>query len=57
MKKEYISKLARLREIKLEQTREKLDYEGYLDEDDYGRIVPTFPGRSFPTLPMETSME
>ena len=36
----YDQKLASLRARKLRQTREKIEREGVLDEDDYGRIVP-----------------
>lgn len=36
----YKEKIARLRAAKLQQTQEKIDKEGLLDEDDYGRIVP-----------------
>lgn len=36
----YDRKLAALRARKLRQTREKIEREGLLDEDDYGRIVP-----------------
>ncbi|MCH3918369.1 MAG: formate acetyltransferase [Spirochaetia bacterium] len=38
----YAQRLRRLREKKIQQTQEKYEYEGCLDEDDYGRIVPTF---------------
>jgi len=38
----YIDRIKALRAKKIEQTKEKLEYEGYLDEDDYGRVVPTF---------------
>lgn len=37
---DYRARLARLRAAKLRQTREKIEKEGILDEDDYGRIVP-----------------
>ncbi len=36
----YDSKLAKLREAKSLQTKQKIAAEGLLDEDDYGRIVP-----------------
>lgn len=36
----YDRELTRLKERKLQQTREKIEKEGILDEDDYGRIVP-----------------
>ena len=36
----YDQKLANLRARKLRQTRDKIEREGVLDEDDYGRIVP-----------------
>jgi len=36
----YDNKIAALRELKLLQTKEKIEKEGLLDEDDYGRIVP-----------------
>ncbi|MDE6569199.1 MAG: pyruvate formate lyase family protein [Alistipes sp.] len=36
----YDSELARLKAKKQAQTREKIEKEGILDEDDYGRIVP-----------------
>ena len=36
----YDERIARLRERKLRQTKEKIEKEGLLDEDDYGRIVP-----------------
>jgi formate C-acetyltransferase len=38
----YWERLSALRAKKLAQTQEKLTYEGYLDEDDYGRVLPTF---------------
>ncbi len=47
----YWERLARLRKNKLQQTQEKLTYEGYLDEDDYGRIVPTFAWKIIPNDP------
>lgn len=47
----YWDRLARLREKKLAQTQEKLQYEGYLDEDDYGRVVPTFAWKIIPNDP------
>ncbi len=37
---DYTSKIHRLKSEKLKQTQEKIDREGLLDEDDYGRIVP-----------------
>lgn len=51
MKREYVEKLERLRRSKLEQTADKLEWEGYLDEDDYGRIVPTFEWAIIPNSP------
>lgn len=36
----YQEKISRLRFAKLQQTQEKIEKEGLLDEDDYGRIVP-----------------
>ena len=36
----YNDKIAALRDLKRIQTREKIEQEGLLDEDDYGRIVP-----------------
>ncbi|WP_455584986.1 pyruvate formate lyase family protein [Bacteroides sp.] len=36
----YDSKITALCDLKRIQTREKIEYEGLLDEDDYGRIVP-----------------
>ena len=36
----YDGELARLKAKKLRQTKEKIEKEGILDEDDYGRIVP-----------------
>ena len=36
----YQEKISRLRLAKLQQTQEKIEKEGLLDEDDYGRIVP-----------------
>ena len=36
----YDGELIRLKAKKLRQTREKIEKEGILDEDDYGRIVP-----------------
>lgn len=47
----YWERLARLRKKKLAQTQEKLEYEGYLDEDDYGRVVPTFSWSIIPNDP------
>ncbi|MGD1816206.1 MAG: pyruvate formate lyase family protein [Pleomorphochaeta sp.] len=38
----YKNRIKSLRDKKIDQTKEKLEYEGYLDEDDYGRVVPTF---------------
>lgn len=35
----YAKRIKLLRERKLEQTREKIEKEGGLDEDDYGRVV------------------
>ncbi|MGN1220894.1 MAG: pyruvate formate lyase family protein, partial [Candidatus Cryptobacteroides sp.] len=40
MENRYDDRIFRLRQRKLMQTREKIDKEGTLDEDDYGRIVP-----------------
>lgn len=40
MNSTYTERISRLREKKLFQTKEKLEKEGSLDEDDYGRIVP-----------------
>jgi formate C-acetyltransferase len=51
MKSEYGQRLSRLREKKIHQTREKLEYEGYLDEDDYGRVVPAFEWHIIPNDP------
>lgn len=45
---DYDACLARLRKKKLEHTQEKLHYEGYLDEDDYGRVLPTFEWHIIP---------
>ena len=42
MRKDLEMKMAELRKAKSAQTQEKLVYEGYLDENDYGRILPTF---------------
>lgn len=36
----YDERIARLRARKLAQTKEKIEKEGLLDEDDYGRVVP-----------------
>lgn len=36
----FDQRIARMRQRKLDQTREKIELEGLLDEDDYGRIVP-----------------
>lgn len=46
--KNYDKKINNLRQLKIEHTKEKLYYEGYLDEDDYGRIVPTFEWNIIP---------
>ena len=51
MEKNYTDRLSKLREQKIDQTREKLEYEGYLDEDDYGRIIPTFEWHIIPNDP------
>ena len=40
MKSNYVERLMRLKQRKLEQTAEKIRVEGLLDEDDYGRVVP-----------------
>ena len=37
---QYLDRIAVLKQKKLEQTQQKVDVEGGLDEDDYGRIVP-----------------
>lgn len=42
MKNNLEKKMEELRKAKSIQTQEKLTYEGYLDENDYGRILPTF---------------
>lgn len=39
-RKRYQERIAVLKRRKLEQTRQKVEKEGGLDEDDYGRIVP-----------------
>ncbi|MFR1804351.1 MAG: formate acetyltransferase, partial [Faecalispora jeddahensis] len=36
----YDKRIHLLKERKLRQTQEKIDREGGLDEDDYGRVVP-----------------
>lgn len=36
----YDREITRLKALKLQQTREKIEKEGMLDEDDYGRIIP-----------------
>jgi pyruvate-formate lyase len=36
----FDEQISNLRKRKLEQTKEKIKVEGFLDEDDYGRIVP-----------------
>ena len=36
----YKDRIGRMRQRKLEQTREKIEKEGLLNEDDYGRVVP-----------------
>ena len=36
----YRQRLDLLREKKLEQTREKIELYGYMDEDDYGTVPP-----------------
>lgn len=38
--KTFDEKIASLRKLKLAQTQKKIEVEGVLDEDDYGRIVP-----------------
>lgn len=40
----YQDRVDQLRKKKLEQTKNKIDIEGMLDEDDYGRIVPPANG-------------
>ncbi len=47
----YSKKIENLRKRKIAQTVQKLEYEGYLDEDDYGRIVPTFEWNIIPNHP------
>lgn len=37
----YSNWISHLKQKKLVQTREKIEKEGLLDEDDYGRVVPT----------------
>ena len=36
----YNDRLRLLREKKLKQTQEKLEVQGYVDEDDYGTVLP-----------------
>lgn len=45
----FQDRIDRLREKKLAQTRRKIEVEGPLDEDDYGRIVP--PENSWQSIP------
>ena len=45
----YQERISRLKNKKLEQTKEKREKEGPLDEDDYGRIVP--PGKPWEITP------
>ncbi len=49
----YRERVAVLRERKMEQTQQKIEREGGLDEDDYGRIVPPegFEWRIIPNHP------
>lgn len=53
----YDQKLANLRARKLQQTRDKIEQEGVLDEDDYGGSYPRKAfGRSGPTTRTDRSM-
>ncbi len=45
----YQRRIDHLRKVKLEQTRRKIEVEGPLDEDDYGRIVP--PENAWESIP------
>ena len=36
----FDERICRIKALKLQQTKEKIECEGLLDEDDYGRIVP-----------------
>lgn len=40
MKDIYIERIKRLKKKKIQQTKDKIELEGLLDEDDYGRVVP-----------------
>lgn len=44
----YQKQLSALKQRKLKQIQEKIEQEGYLDEDDYGRVVPPKEGRWTP---------
>lgn len=37
---DYVTRIAKLREIKLRQTQEKIDQAGSINADDHGRIMP-----------------
>jgi formate C-acetyltransferase len=51
MKTRFDEKIRLLREKKLEQTSEKIEKEGLLDEDDYGRVAPSRPWNIIPNHP------
>ncbi|UVV58417.1 hypothetical protein NXY28_19665 [Bacteroides thetaiotaomicron] len=56
--KNYEQKIANLRMRKLAQTQEKIEKEGLLDEDDYGRVVlRKICGISYLTIPMVLSTD
>lgn len=56
--KNYEQKIANLRMRKLAQTQEKIEKEGLLDEDDYGRwFLRKICGISYLTIPMVLSTD
>ena len=52
---DYDKRIRLLKKRKLDQTQEKIDMEGGLDEDDYGRVVASIDFQRYlshlPTLP------
>ena len=54
----YQERIDHLRTRKFAQTREKIEVEGLLDEDDYGRVLPPkMHGKAFPIILMVLSMD
>ncbi len=56
---DYNKRIRLLKKRKLDQTQEKIDMEGGLDEDDYGRVVARmiFSLNVFPIMKTDPTMD